>query len=429
MKNTTRCLTLVTFILMTAALARAAAPDLIVSSATNNTASVAPGGTVTVASTVKNIGDAAAGRSSTRFYLSKDAVKGAGDVRLTGSLEVPALGRGRATTATTALKVPTTLATGTYFLVAAADDRKQVSESREWNNTRTTPTKVKVRTPFAEEFALIPEGPFQMGDQSSPRVGYPDELPVHTVKVSAFYMGKYEVTKELWDEVRAWGIHNGYTDLTKGNEVYASKGANHPVHTLNWYDVIKWCNARSQKEGLTPCYKVAGLIYKQGDSDAVTCTWTADGYRLPTEAEWEKAARGGASGKNFPWGTDTISHSQANYRSYTYYDYDVSPTRGFHPTYGLGRLPYSCPVNAIKPNGYGLYHMAGNMMEWCWNWQDDYVAGSQTDPRGARSGVSRVIRGGGWYGDAFNARCAIRVFDWPGNDNIEYGFRLARNRP
>jgi formylglycine-generating enzyme required for sulfatase activity len=148
-------------------------------------------------------------------------------------------------------------------------------------------------------------------------------------------------------------------------------------------------------------------------------------YRAPVPSTGARTS----SGKNFPWGTDPINHSQANYRSYSYYSYDVSPTRGFHPTYGLGGLPYSGPVDAFTPNGYGLHHMAGNMMEWCWNWQDDYVAGSQTDPRGARSGSSRVIRGGGWYGDAFDARCAIRVFDWPGNDNIEYGFRLARNQP
>jgi formylglycine-generating enzyme required for sulfatase activity len=272
MKSTTRCVIGVTFMLMTAAMARAAAPDLIVSSAANKTATVAAGGTVTVVSTVKNIGTAMAGKSGTRFYLSKDAVKGVGDVRLTGSLEVPALGRGRTTTATTTLKVPTRLAAGTYFLIAAADDRKQIMESREGNNTRASTTKLKVMTPVTEEFALIPAGPFRMGDQSSPRVGYPDELPVHTVEVSAFYLGKYEVTKELWDEVRTWGIRNGYTDLAEGNEVYAAKGTNHPVHTLNWYDVVKWCNARSEKEGLTPCYTVAGVIYKQGDKDAVTCT-------------------------------------------------------------------------------------------------------------------------------------------------------------
>jgi formylglycine-generating enzyme required for sulfatase activity/N-acetylneuraminic acid mutarotase len=284
-------------------------------------------------------------------------------------------------------------------------------------------------SPAPAGFALIPAGPFQMGDQSSPLVGYSGERPVHTVQVSAFYIGKYEVTKEEWDAVRTWGLSNGYTDLAAGNGSAASKGANHPVHSITWYHVVKWCNARSQKEGLTPCYTVSGATYKTGQS-APACNWSANGYRLPTEAEWEKAARGGVAGKNFPWGTDTITHSQANYHSSSSYAYDVSPTRSYHPTYAVGGYPYSSPVGSFAPNGYGLYDMAGNMWEWCWDWYGSYAAGSQTDPRGAATGSHRVIRGGCWYFYANDARCAYRGNGYPPHAYIDFlGFRLARGQP
>jgi sulfatase modifying factor 1 len=245
-------------------------------------------------------------------------------------------------------------------------------------------------------------------------------------------MGKYEVTKEEWDAVRTWGLANGYTYLAAGNGGYASKGANHPVHSITWDDMVKWCNARSQKDGFTPCYTVSGATYKTGSSTPV-CNWSANGYRLPTEAEWEKAARGGEVGKNFPWGTDTISHSQANYYASSGYSHDLSgAVNNYHPTYAVGGPPYSSPVGSFAPNGYGLYDMAGNEWEWCWDRSGSYVADWETDPygwhvdpRGATSGSDRVLRGGDWGAGAGACRAAFRGHSNPTNTYNSIGFRIA----
>ncbi|MCX6865754.1 MAG: SUMF1/EgtB/PvdO family nonheme iron enzyme, partial [Verrucomicrobia bacterium] len=278
--------------------------------------------------------------------------------------------------------------------------------------------------------AYIAAGSFEMGQDGI-------ATPVHSVDVSAFYMGKYEVTKEEWDEVRAWGLNNGYTDLAVGNGGFASKGANHPAHSISWYDMVKWCNARSQQEGLTLCYTVSGETYKTGSS-APDCNWSANGYRLPSEAEWEKAARGRVTGKNFPWGTDTISHSQANYMVYSSngttndYSYDVTPRPPatgnyyYHPSY-TAAYPYSSPVGSFAPNGYGLYDMAGNSREWCWDWVADYPSTSQTDPHGAASGLCRVQRGGSWADSAYGCRVAFRNENAPSITSLTFGFRVARS--
>lgn len=275
-----------------------------------------------------------------------------------------------------------------------------------------------------DDFALIPAGSFQMGDTFGE--GSLAELPVHSVFVSEFYMGKYEVTKKLWDDVRVWGQANGYTDLHTGG----GKGAAHPVHTITWYSMVKWCNARSQKDGLTPCYTVGGAIYKTGYS-APMCNWGASGYRLPTEAEWEKAARGGLSGKRFPWG-DTIDHSRANYRANgSAYSYDTSPYTSytFHPTYDDGWTPYSSPVGSFASNGYGLYDMAGNMWESCWDWYSSgyYASSPGSDPHGSASGAGRVIRGGSWFTYAWYCRAADRYYSNPDYSNSNLGFRIARS--
>jgi formylglycine-generating enzyme len=272
-------------------------------------------------------------------------------------------------------------------------------------------------------FALIPGGSFTMGRTSGDTDTDTDAPPV-TVTVSTFYMAETETetSKAEWDAVRTWAVSNGYTDLAAG----AGKASDHPVHSVSWWDVVKWCNARSEKEGLTAFYLNGGNVMRTGTTEP-TVNWSANGYRLPTEAEWEKAARGGVSGKRFPWGTDTISHAEANF-NYVGSETYQSGTTGFNPTYATGGKPYTSPVGNFVANGYGLKNMSGNVWEWCWDWYGSaYYTTGVTDPRGPASGTSRVLRGGGWFDAASDARASYRVSAPPTYAFDNFGFRSARS--
>ena len=281
-------------------------------------------------------------------------------------------------------------------------------------------TSTNSSTPPAN-MALISAGTFEMGDTFNEGASY--ELPVHEVYVSAFYMDKFEVMKALWDQVIAWNGGNGYAYDNPGS----GKAPNHPVQSINWYDMVKWCNARSEMEARVPAYYTdAALtqVYKTGHVEPYV-NWNA-GYRLPTEAEWEKADRGGSGAHRFPWSdVDTISHSQANYYSDARYAYDISPTRGFNPAFNDGVMPYTSPVGSFPPNGYGLYDTAGNVWEWCWDWAANYSAELQTDPRGPDTGTTRVGRGGNWDFYAEHCRAAYRYGNSPDYTATNVGFRCA----
>lgn len=293
---------------------------------------------------------------------------------------------------------------------------------------------------------------FQMGNCMDTNEGYADELPLHEVYVTPFLMDQVEVTKALWDDVYGWATNHGYGF----DNVGFGKGPDYPVESVKWYDAVKWCNARSEKESLTPAYHTYEyildefgdpigtnlVVYREGAVDITSAqvNWAVNGYRLPTEAEWELAARGGQAGHRFPWAeTDTITQTNANYYSPGAGGellYDLNPTEGYPFNTGVGTEPFTSPVGSYLPNAYGLYDMAGNVREWCWDWYDDQfygsVAASENDsrgPAGPGTSVGRVVRGGAWDVGADISRCSDRDFVDPNvNSWQNLGFRCVRGR-
>jgi len=271
---------------------------------------------------------------------------------------------------------------------------------------------VAVTAPAPAGMVLIPGGT-QTGTN-------PDQdLGAYNLTVNPFHMDQYEVTQALWETVCAWATANGYSFDCVG----ASQAADHPVHSVNWYDVVKWCNARSEMEGLPPVYTVKGAVYKTGQKDDVTQSAEA-GYRLPTATEWEYAARGGKENGRFPWDdADTIQHSRANYNSSDVNDYDTSQTRGLHPSYTEDPSNFfpteacTSPVGSFAPNGYGLYDMAGNVSEWCFEWNPK--PGSED---------FRLHCGGSWVSTSENCRVGHRQSLWPGIPYRHIGFRTLLPR-
>jgi len=247
---------------------------------------------------------------------------------------------------------------------------------------------------------LVDGGIFMMGKEGLEN----DEMPAREVRVSSFLIGRTEVTQAQWKAV-------------VGRDPQDFKGGDFPVTTVNWYEAVEFCNMLSEQAGLRTVYRIDKQLEDPGNQSrydlqkwTVTCDWSVDGYRLPTEAEWEYAARGGKSSKDFK--------------------YSGADAEGEVAWFGDNSDEGTHPVGTKKPNELALYDLSGNVWEWCWDWSDAayYGKGENIDPRGLQSGGTRAFRGGGWGHEAAELRPGNRGGTGPDKGMDDVGFRVVRSQ-
>lgn len=239
------------------------------------------------------------------------------------------------------------------------------------------------------ETVLIPSGSFKMGNTGTfSGMTLIPEVPVHNVTISTgFYMSKYEITQAL------------YTSVT-GEAQWAHPGPDFPADRISWYDAVAFCNKLSDRDGYKKCYTISGTN--------VSCDWSANGWRLPTEAEWEYACKAGTS-------TDFYSgNNESDLDQIAWYSGNSGDTTH------VGGLK--------KPNKFGVYDMEGNVFEWVWDWRGQY-SGDETDPTGPSSGSIKIIRGGSWHNGIIQGMCRSSARAWedtPDMHSSTDGIRVVR---
>jgi formylglycine-generating enzyme required for sulfatase activity len=283
-----------------------------------------------------------------------------------------------------------------------------------YTNQNTTPTIYSLAIIDSITFQLppspagmrsIPGGTFQMGDTNG--YGYNDDQPVHSVTISAFYMDTTDVTQA------------NYQTLMEVNPSSFTGNTQRPVETVTWFDAVLYCNKRSIRDSLDTVYSYTSITGTPGNGTTalgnLTFTISKNGYRLPTEAEWEYACRAGST-TDYYWGQSyppltTADSSEIDANAVWWHN---SPN-------------ITQPVATKPPNAFGLYDMAGNVWQLINDWYGSYSSASQTDPTGPSSGSARDLRGGSWNKGGYNVlTSALRNFYDP-TTRIDYiGFRCVR---
>jgi sulfatase modifying factor 1 len=239
------------------------------------------------------------------------------------------------------------------------------------------------------EMVELPGGTFLRGSPDTDEEALEDEKPRHQVTVSGFLMSRYPITRRLYQDIR---------DTSPEEWEKESNNDHLPANYVSWFDAVSFCNALSVHVGLQPCYRIDG---QQVEWDA-----SADGYRLPTEAEWEYACRAGTTSK---W---SCGDDPAALEHYAWYAENANSNIQ--------------PVGTKEPNAWGLHDMHGNVWEWCWDWYAEYRPEAVSNPTGPQNGTSRVLRGGSAWIIPWLLRSAVRNWDEPENRDVIIGWRCVR---
>jgi len=259
----------------------------------------------------------------------------------------------------------------------------------------------------------IPAGTFMMGSPATERARYSDREDLHQVTLTTdYYLGEYEVTQEQWEAL-------GFTNPSG----FSGCGGTCPVESVNWFNAVIFANAVSLNEGLQECYVLSDCNGSPGDDllecTSVTIVTGCTGYRLPTDAEWERAARAGTQTR-YSFG-DALECGDQDEACATY-----DP----HMLYTGNGTGTPEPVGSRLANGYGLYNMHGNVREWAQDWYEGHLGSTPvTDPQGPETGTDRVRRAGSWNSYAKFCRSSYRAWDYPAFPYDYLGFRLARTTP
>lgn len=285
-----------------------------------------------------------------------------------------------------------------------------VQIGKNFNNWETIPDTVKneqipeldkfkkndesYQTTTQNNMVFVKGGSFQMGRSD----GRSNEKPTHSVTLSDFYIGAYEVTFYEFDE---------YCNNVGKKLLYdENKGRGKlPVIHVSWSDAIEYCNWRSKQEDLTPVYNIV--------DNNVQANFQVNGYRLPTETEWEYAAR--SRGKDEKWAGTNMEISLSLFGN-------SSP----HPK-EIDVYEFTAPVGSFLANSLGIFDMSGNVSEWCWDWEAKYSYSNKKNPKGPSSGYQRITRGGSYANGPSLLRCSVRRSAYPESNRSSVGFRLAKS--